>query len=1012
MEKLSLGFWSIPKKLLVLLLIVFLPASGIIVASSLVQRNRAIREAEKGAMLLVQSLAAQQEQVTAGTKQMLRTLAQLPEVKNLDAAACNEIFRQLHGNYPAYSLIAAVRPDGSAFASDPSFASGTNLSDRKYVMDAIKTLDFSAGDYIVGRISKVPVIAFAYPVLGPGENLVAILIAGLRLDEYAYFLTRAHLPQDFTVSISDHTGMRLFRFPENDAIGQGKPLSKDEFKLMSGGLDMGTFEANGGDGVFRIYAFKQLRLREDFPPYLYLTVGYSKQKIFRTANLEMLGYLSVLEALGILAMCILWASAHRFLIRPIKQLVETTRLFGKGEMGTRTDLPHSSNELGQLAKSIDDMASLLEMRDIERKRHDEALRKSEEMFRLLVENAPDAILVQTQGNFSYVNPAALKLFGAESPDQIVGKFYLERIHPDSHEQVKKRIHLLNLEKKPVPNADLKYIRIDGSIVDVETSAVPINYNGRDGSLVFVRDISERKWAEKEREHLNRLNQLVLDAVNEGIVGVDAEGRCIFANPSATAILGYELEEMLGIDLHGLIHHSRADGSVYPRHECLTLVALRNGSPQGMKGDYFWKKNGEKFPVVFSCTPIMEAGSVIGGVITFLDITKRKRDEEIKSMLEAKLMQAQKLEAIGTLAGGIAHDFNNILSPIIGFTEMVLNDTERSSPVRNSLEQVLKAGLRARELVKQILAFSRPSREGERVPLELGGIVQDVMKLLKASLPASIEIRQNLKKGCALADATQIHQILMNLCINAAHAMDDRGVLEVNLDRVDLKEKDLESLSLIGLKPGPYIKLSVSDSGRGMDEATIHRIFEPYFTTKEVGKGTGIGLSVVHGIVKRLEGAVSVRSTVGKGTTFSIYIPAVEGEDEGCAMPLDGIAGGKESILLIDDEQIMVELGTVILERLGYQVTPATGSLQALELFRANAGRYDLIITDCSMPDMTGTDMAKEIHRIRPGIPIILCTGFTEKVDPGTAAEFAGTIMKPYIAKDIAELVRKLFDKTG
>jgi len=1011
-EKLSLGFWSIPRKLLVLLLIVFLPASGIIVASCLVQRGRAIREAERGAMLLVQSLMAQQEQFTAGTRQMLNTMAQLPEVKNLDSEACNEIFKQLHGNYPAYSLIAAVRLDGSVLASDPPFDRGTNLSDRKNIRDAIRTLDFSIGDYIVGRISKVPVIAFGYPVLGPGENLIAVLIAGLRLDEYSHFLTKAHLPPDSTVTISDCNGIRLFRFPENDAIGQGKPLPEDVFKHMSGGLDMGTFEAIGGDGVFRIYAFKQLRLREDLSPYLYLSVGYSKQKIFRTANIEMLGYLSVLEALGILAMCVAWVSANRFLIRPIKQLVETARLFGNGEMGIRTDLPHSSSEVGQLAKSFDDMASLLEMRDIDRKRADEALRASEEMFRLLVENAPDAIFVQAQGFFAYVNPAALKLFGAASPDQLVGKSNLERIHPDSREEVKKRIHALNLERKPVPNAELKYIRIDGSIVDVETSAVPINYGGRDGSLVFVRDISERKWAEKEREHLNRLNQLILDAVNEGIIGLDAEGKCVFANPSATAILGYELEEMLGADIHGLIHHSKVDGSVYPRPECLTLIALNNGSPQGMKGDYFWKKNGEKFPVVFSCTPIIEAGCVIGGVITFLDMTKRKRDEEIKSMLEAKLMQAQKLEAIGTLAGGIAHDFNNILSPIIGFTEMALRDIAHSSPMRSGLEQVLKAGLRARELVKQILAFSRPGREGEKVPLELSGIVQEAMKLLRASLPVSIEIRQNLGKGCALADATQIHQVLMNLCINAAHAMDDHGVLEVNLDRVHLRESDLESLSLIGLKPGPYLKLSVSDSGRGMDAETIHRIFEPYFSTKEVGKGTGLGLSVVHGIVKRFEGAVSVQSIVAKGTTFSIFIPAIEGEDENCSMPFDGIAGGKESILLIDDEQIMVELGTMILERQGYQVTPATGSLQALELFRANADRFDLIITDCSMPDMTGTDMAKEIRRIRPGIPIIMCTGFTEKVAPGTAEEFGGLIMKPYIAKDIAELVRKLLDKTG
>ena len=441
---------------------------------------------------------------------------------------------------------------------------------------------------------------------------------------------------------------------------------------------------------------------------------------------------------------------------------------------------------------------------------------------------------------------------------------------------------------------------------------------------------------KGREHLNRLNQLILDAVNEGIIGLDAEGRGIFANPSATAMLGYELEEMLGEDMHDLIHHSKGEGSVNPRHECLTLITLKTGTPHPMIEELFWKKNGESFPVVFSCTPIIEAGAVIGVVITFQDITERKRDEEIKSTLEAKLRLAQKLEALGTLAGGIAHDFNNILAPIIGFTEIALNDVSHSSPLRTSLEQVLKAALRARDLVKQVLTFSRPGRENERAPLEISMIVKEVMKLLRASLPATIEIRQYLEKGYALADATQIHQVLMNLFVNAAHAMNDTGVLEVNLIRIDLKKSDLASLSLIGIRPGTYLKLSVSDSGGGIDEEIMKQIFEPYFTTKEAGKGTGLGLAVVHGIVRRHEGAVSVQSIVGKGTTFNIYIPEIKLKAEDPSEPLDEVAKGNENILLVDDEQIMVEMGTIILERLGYKVTSETDSLRALELFRANA----------------------------------------------------------------------------
>jgi two-component system, cell cycle sensor histidine kinase and response regulator CckA len=1009
----SLGFWSIPRKLLVLLLIAFLPASAIIVSSSLVQRDRAIQEAGKGAILLARSLAAQQEQITAGTKQMLNTLAQLSEVKNLDAAACSKLFSQLHENYPAYSLIAAMRPDGSVFASDPPFEPGTSLSDRKYVRDAIRTHDFSAGEYILGRISKLPSFSFAYPVLGQDGKLILILSASLRLDEYAHFLRNANLPEGSAVSIMDHKGIRLFRFPEKNGIGPGQPVPEASFRKMSGDLDPGTFERTGEDGVPRIYAFKQLRLREDYTPYLYVSVGYANRKIFQTANREMLGYLFILGTVVLLVMCAAWLFAHHLLILPIKKLVETTRLFGKGDLGTRTGLPHSPNEVGQLAKSFDDMASLLEIRDTESQRANEALRASEEMFRLLVENAPDAIFVQTQGLFAYVNPAAVRLFGAASPDQLVGKPSLDRVHPSFHETVRKRIHLLGAEKKPLANAEVKLIRIDGSIVDAESSAVPITYNGHDGALVFVRDISERKWAEKEREHLNRLNQLILDAVNEGIIGLDAEGRGIFANPSAMAMLGYELEEMLGKDMHDLIHHSKEEGSVYPRHECLTLITLKTGTPHPMIENLFWRKNGESFPVVSSCTPIIEAGAVIGVVITFLDITERKRDEEIKSTLEAKLRLAQKLEALGTLAGGIAHDFNNILAPIIGFTEIALNDVRHSSPLKNNLEQVLKAALRARDLVKQVLTFSRPGRENERAPLEISMIVKEVMKLLRASLPATIEIRQYLEKGCALADATQIHQVLMNLFVNAAHAMNDTGVLEVNLIRIDLRESDLASLSLIGIRPGAYLKLSVSDSGGGIDEEIMKQIFEPYFTTKEAGKGTGLGLAVVHGIVRRHEGAVSVQSIVGKGTTFNIYIPEIKLKAEDPSEPLDEVAKGNENILLVDDEQIMVEMGTMILERLGYKVTSETDSPRALELFRANAGRFDLVITDFTMPKLTGTVLAKEISRIRPGIPIIICTGFSETVTPSITEEFdLAFIMKPFVVRDIAGLVRKLLDEAS
>ena len=934
MEKeLPLGFWSIGRKMLLLLLIIFLPASAIIVVESLIHGGREIQDETGKAMLLVQSLSARHEQVAAWTKQMLSTLAQFPEVQKRDIPACSELFRQIHGSFPSYVFVGAVTPDGEIFACSPPIKNKICIADRKYIKEAILTQDLSVSEFHIGQISGVSCLTYAYPVFDAERNITAIVLASFDVGQFAHFLTGLNLPEGISITAIDRKGICLFHFPENKAPVPGEPTSEAVFRRMNQDRELGTFRRTGEDGVYRTYAFKQIRLREDSSPYLYLRAGTAGNPILEGAGFEMFGYLSVLGILGLLAMYLVWRHANHLLIQPVNQMVKTTQQFGKGEMWARTGLPHSTNEIGLLAKSFDDMASLLEIRDIERKKAGEALRASEEMFRLLVENAPDAIFVQIEGLFAYVNPAAVKLFGAGSPDQLIGKSNMERLHPDYREEVSKRIHLLNIEKKPVPNIEQNFIRIDGSIVEAETSAVPITYNGQDGALVFVRDISERKRAKEEHEHLNRLNRLILGAASEGIIGLDVKGKTIFTNPSSATMLGYETEQMLGKDMHELIHHSRPDGSVYPRDACPMHATLRTGNPCPMREEVLWRENGEKFPVLYSCTPIIEAGKIIGAVLTIRDITEHKREEGIRSMLEAKLSQAQKFEAIATLAGGIAHDFNNILAPIIGFTEMALRDNSLPDKTRKGLEQVFNAGLRAKDLVRQILTFSRPDEEIGRRPLEISLIVKEVLKLLRASLPATIEIKQNLERGRVLADATQIHQVLMNLCVNATHAMDDHGVLEVDLFRVDLSQEDLGSLSLIGLKPGPFLRLSVSDTGCGMDTATLQRIFEPYFTTKDFGKGTGLGLAVVHGIVKRHDGAISVKSIPGKGSTFTVYLPRLKAAAETVIEPDHNLEKGNENILFIDDEQIALEIGTQILSRLGYQVTSVMDSQKALELFR-------------------------------------------------------------------------------
>jgi signal transduction histidine kinase len=393
-----------------------------------------------------------------------------------------------------------------------------------------------------------------------------------------------------------------------------------------------------------------------------------------------------------------------------------------------------------------------------------------------------------------------------------------------------------------------------------------------------------------------------------------------------------------------------------------------------------------------------------------DITRIKDLEKESLRIQAQLQQAQKMEAIGTLAGGIAHDFNNILSAVIGYTEIVLGDIPEGSHLHKNLQEVLKAGNRAKDLVKQILTFSRQS-EQELKPVQIKHVAREALRLLRASLPTTIQIEQDLRsKSAVLADPTQIHQVIMNLCTNAAHAMRNKGgrlkiaLLDVNLEGSFAQQHPL-------LSSGPYIKLTVSDTGHGMEASIISRIFDPFFTTKDRGEGTGMGLAVVLGIVKSHGGAITVDSDVGKGSTFHVFLPVIQEELNRKTVPTLSIPTGNERILFVDDEKALVDLGKQILERLGYKVTLRTSSVEALELFMEQPDRFDLVITDMTMPNLTGDELAAKLMNIRAEVPVILCTGYSERMSKEKAHEIGikEFILKPIVMSQLAKTVRKVLD---
>ncbi len=411
------------------------------------------------------------------------------------------------------------------------------------------------------------------------------------------------------------------------------------------------------------------------------------------------------------------------------------------------------------------------------------------------------------------------------------------------------------------------------------------------------------------------------------------------------------------------------------------------------------------------TDFDQGGNPVRSLGTAQDITPLKKAEEEKKNIEAQLQQAQKMEAIGTLAGGIAHDFNNILSAILGYSELAQHNLEDVTKLSSFLNEVRTAGIRAKDLVQQILTFSRQA-EKKTGPVQIHLIIKEAIKLLRASLPATIEIRHDIKSdSLIMGNPTQIHQIMMNLCTNAGHAMKEKGgVLEVDLENVELDSEFAARHP--NLKPGAYMKLMVGDTGHGMSQEVMDRIFDPFYTTKEKGEGTGMGLSVVHGIVNSYGGIIVAYSEPGKGSTFKVFFPVIGKSLKPEARVEKPVPIGSERILFIDDEKAIVDINRQILESLGYDVTARTSSLEALELFKAQPDGFDLVITDMTMPNMTGIDLARELITAQPDIPIILCTGFSTRIteEITTNIGIRALISKPILTMQIAETIRKVLDE--
>jgi PAS domain S-box-containing protein len=632
----------------------------------------------------------------------------------------------------------------------------------------------------------------------------------------------------------------------------------------------------------------------------------------------------------------------------------------------------------------------LSMDITERKRAEEELRRNEEQFRLVVENVREVFWIRDldRERIDYVNPAYEEVWGRScgSLYEHPGSF-MDSVHPEDLLEVNRRFRGLREQGQPF-NLEYRILTGDNQVkwVWVRANTV-LSEDGRRRVVGIAEETTERKKVEESLRASEKRFRTLATGNIDGIMVVDESGGICFANPAAE-----ELFRLGAPRLHGNVF-----GLPFASEDW-SEVAI--STPRGLALNIETRSSA------------IEWEGRPAHLVSIRDVTERVRAEEGRLELENRVQNSQRLEAIGVLAGGIAHDFNNILSAIMGYTELALMDIAEDAPFRHILKQIVKAGLRGRDLIQQILSFSRRT-EQKVTPLHLSHVVKESIKFMRASLPTTIDLKYNIHpdEDAVMVDPTQIHQVLMNLGANAAYAMrESGGRLEISMRRLDVSDE--MAAACLDLTAGRYQELIVSDTGGGIESGIIDRIFDPFFTTKPLGEGTGLGLSTTHGIVRSHGGAIRVSSEVGLGTTFRIYLPCVQGAvAAGTAEPAMPSATGTERILFVDDEESLVDVGRKVMGRLGYVVTGAGSGAEALELFRQGPDQFDLVMTDQTMPGLTGVELAREILRDRPEMPIILFTGYSQKVDQNEAVAMGikRFLLKPFVLQEIVQAVRELLD---
>ena len=967
--------------------------------------------ARSDALSVVKSFSYDHQRAVESTRQFLMTLARVPEIQNLRTPGQNRLLAELLKQNPLYSTLFVVNAEGlvcsSAFPLPPAPVS---VAQRKYFQDTVRSKDFSVGEYAICPAVKRPVLHFAYPIWDARGLFKGVIGVSLDLARYALMFPMGKLPPGTTLSFSDHKGTFLYRYPGKED-NKPKPDLPELITRMSTQVEEGVFTHIGPDGITRLNAYKTMRLNNNLSPYVFIRVGIPEEKALLAAKKALSFNVILLGIAFIIAVFSAWFLGNAIIVKRLNKLVEASRNLGQGDLKTRTGLDYQSDELGELAKAFDEMAEALEIKNLERQqaeetikkeinermRSEEAIKESEQKFRDLVEKSPVGVYLVQDGIFKYVNVKFAETHGYTVEELIDKETPLTLVFRDDWSLIEEKTKKRNSGEAESLHYEFRGITKNKKVVTLEVYGSRTIYQGKPAVIGTMMDITDRKKDEEALKNERLRFQALADNAPFGMVLVNDQGEFTYINPRFKEILGYELTDIPD----GRTWFKKA----YPDTEYRkTVIAQwlsdsKDPNPVQKRAKIFavTDKKGTKREISFMSNQL-NTGEIL---MTCEDMTVQKR-------LEAQLLQSQKMEAIGTLAGGIAHDFNNLLMTILGYTSLLLMDKAPRDPDFEKLKIIEGQVQSGAALTKQLLGFARGGKY-EIKPTNLNELLtrsSDMFGRTKKEI--SIFLKQEKDLRTVEVDRVQIEQVFLNLFVNAWQAMPAGGELYLETSNIFLDEIYCHPYSM---KPGNYIKVSITDTGAGMDEATRQRIFEPFFTTKEMGRGTGLGLASAYGVIKNHGGTINVYSEKGKGTTFTLYLPASEKTWAEEKIAPDQILRGNETILLVDDQDAVLNVGRAILQKLGYTVTSAKSGEDALILYERDQDQIDLVILDMVMPIMNGGETYEALKKINPKIKVILSSGYSLN---GQAIRIMkkgcnGFIQKPFNIGELSNKIREVLD---